>query len=148
VPPPPPDRLYWSAQVDGRLVAKQAAAGGYHHGGTPLELGVRKAGLALFSGTIAGPQAVSPYGSVAQLDRALASGARGRAFESRRAHSGKIFPRRYFGVAGVFFGCTLESIYVWGYDSEDHAPSGQPLRILVIDDRDAVREIDSYDARL
>ena len=29
----------------------------------------------------------SHIGSVAQLDRALASGARGRAFESRRAHS-------------------------------------------------------------
>ena len=29
-------------------------------------------------------------GSVAQLDRALASGARGRAFESRRAHSGTL----------------------------------------------------------
>ena len=32
-------------------------------------------------------------GSVAQLDRALASGARGRAFESRRAHSGSSSPR-------------------------------------------------------
>ena len=32
------------------------------------------------------------YGSVAQLDRALASGARGRAFESRRAHSGRSAP--------------------------------------------------------
>jgi hypothetical protein len=31
-------------------------------------------------------------GSVAQLDRALASGARGRAFESRRAHSGRSSP--------------------------------------------------------
>ena len=36
-----------------------------------------------------GPEYVSSSGSVAQLDRALASGARGRAFESRRAHSGK-----------------------------------------------------------
>ena len=79
---------HWFEERDGRLVARHPGSGGYHQGGGSLELGVRKPLLALFSGTIAGPQAVSPYGSVAQLDRALASGARGRAFESRRAHSG------------------------------------------------------------
>jgi hypothetical protein len=40
-------------------------------------------------------------GSVAQLDRALASGARGRAFESRRAHSGKSSPACRSMLAGV-----------------------------------------------
>ena len=34
-------------------------------------------------------------GSVAQLDRALASGARGRAFESRRAHRAYLLPRHH-----------------------------------------------------
>ena len=40
----------------------------------------------------AGRLPCSNNGSVAQLDRALASGARGRAFESRRAHSGRSSP--------------------------------------------------------
>jgi integrase len=81
----------WFEVVEGQLVSKQTAQG-YHQGGTTLELGIRQAGLALFSGTIDSPKALSPYGSVAQLDRALASGARGRAFESRRAHSGNPSP--------------------------------------------------------
>ena len=91
----------WFEVIEGQLVAKQAAAQGYHQGGVVLELGVGKPGLALFSGTIPPTQAVSPYGSVAQLDRALASGARGRAFESRRAHSGNTAPRRHFVMGGA-----------------------------------------------
>ncbi len=76
----------WFEEVGGQLVPKQAGVLGYPPETRVLKLGVRDAVLAHFSGTFAPPQAVSPYGSVAQLDRALASGARGRAFESRRAH--------------------------------------------------------------
>jgi integrase len=76
----------WFDEIDGLLVPRKGRTGGYHTGGQGLELGSRKQRPALFSRTTAGQQAVSVYGSVAQLDRALASGARGRAFESRRAH--------------------------------------------------------------
>ena len=82
----------WFDERDGQAFARPPATRGYHQGGTPLELGVRKPGSALFSGAIAVPKGLSRYGSVAQLDRALASGARGRAFESRRAHSGNQNP--------------------------------------------------------
>ena len=40
-------------------------------------------------------------GSVAQLDRALASGARGRAFESRRAHRAYMLPRHHLLMCGA-----------------------------------------------
>ena len=93
---------HWFEVVEGQLVSKQPTARGYHQGGTPLELGIRKAGLALFSGTIASPKAVSAYGSVAQLDRALASGARGRGFESRRAHQQSVKPRHHLPMGGAF----------------------------------------------
>jgi integrase len=82
----------WFEVVGGQLVAKRACAQGYHKGDRVLDFGLRRAGLARFPGTIGPTQAVSLYGSVAQLDRALASGARGRAFESRRAHSGRSSP--------------------------------------------------------
>jgi hypothetical protein len=90
-------------EIGGQLVPRKDRAGGYHTGRQGLELGSGKQHPALFSRTIAGPQAVSPYGSVAQLDRALASGARGRAFESRRAHAGASSPACTSVRAGVSF---------------------------------------------
>ncbi len=50
-------------------------------------------------------------GSVAQLDRALASGARGRAFESRRAHSGSSAPASTSVGAGFSFGAP----WIWDH---------------------------------
>ena len=76
----------WFEEIGGQLVPRQGF-GGYPQEAKVLKFGLRESAPARFSGTVAPPQAVSPYGSVAQLDRALASGARGRAFESRRAHS-------------------------------------------------------------
>jgi hypothetical protein len=52
-------------------------------------------------------------GSVAQLDRALASGARGRAFESRRAHSRERSPVVTYGERGfqyLFTACWVVTI--------------------------------------
>ena len=91
----------WFDEAGDQLVPKEVGTETYHQGPGTLEFGVRKPGLALFSGTVGTQKAVSRYGSVAQLDRALASGARGRAFESRRAHSDHL-PRRRLCVAGIF----------------------------------------------
>ena len=94
----------WFEEVGGQLVPKQASVGGYPQETRVLKFGLRETAPARFSGTVAPPQAVSPYGSVAQLDRALASGARGRAFESRRAHSGKSSPASTsVGAGGLAF---------------------------------------------
>ena len=60
-----------AASADGPAESRRR---GYHTGGPGLEVGSRKQCPVLFSLTMAGPQAVRSYGSVAQLDRALASG--------------------------------------------------------------------------
>ena len=73
--------------------------------------GSETGGWHVSSGRSAPVHAVSIYGSVAQLDRALASGARGRAFESRRAHSGSSSPADISVLAGLCVsGCTFSGV--------------------------------------